>query len=180
MYIVPEGESAFAAKLNLWYRERAMEAAGLGRIQAVALEDAVVQSTVKALQIFGSHNLEGLVLWLGLVQPERARVIHAFVPEQQSIADESGVGYFVNGETLFKLNKKLAETGLRLIAQVHSHPREAYHSAGPPNVGRFKGHRRRPEPFDPDTARLFRGNRPGIGPYRGLRGHLLLGAAAHR
>jgi len=52
----------------------------------------------------------------------------AFTPDQRAITSESGVGYFVSGETLFQLNRALADTGLRLIAQVHSHPGEAYHS----------------------------------------------------
>jgi len=50
------------------------------------------------------------------------------VPDQEAITGENGVGYSVSGETLFKLNRTLAETGLRLIAQVHSHPGEACHS----------------------------------------------------
>jgi hypothetical protein len=67
---------------------------------------------------------------LGEVDPStgKAYVSQAFVPKQKSISNEDGVGYFVSGETLFQLNRDLSETGLRLIAQVHSHPREAYHS----------------------------------------------------
>jgi hypothetical protein len=50
------------------------------------------------------------------------------MPPQQPIRSESGVGYFIEGETLFHLNQALAGSSLRLIAQVHSHPSEAYHS----------------------------------------------------
>ena len=50
------------------------------------------------------------------------------VPQQESISSEDGVGYFVNTQTLFLLNKALNETGVKLLAQVHSHPTEAYHS----------------------------------------------------
>jgi proteasome lid subunit RPN8/RPN11 len=67
-------------------------------------------------------------LWLGEVEGDVAHVSRAIVPEQKSISRESGVGYFVEGNTLFQLNRALAQTGLRLIAQVHSHPNEAYHS----------------------------------------------------
>jgi len=95
----------------------------------VTVDTAVIDRTIKALQTFGEHRLEGLVLWLGNVEPGRAHVMNAFIPQQRSIADEDGVGYFVSGETLFELNRALSETGLRLIAQVHSHPGEAYHSA---------------------------------------------------
>jgi hypothetical protein len=88
----------------------------------------VVRTTLEALQDFGSHRLEGLVLWLGDIESARARVVRAMVPDQQPVSSEDGVGYFVTGETLFNLNRSLAETGLRLIAQIHSHPGEAYHS----------------------------------------------------
>ena len=80
---------------------------------------------------FGAHGWEVLVLWLGTIDglTNEATVERAFVPDQKPISSEDGVGYFVTGQTLFKLNKGLSETGLRLIAQVHSHPRDAYHSA---------------------------------------------------
>ncbi len=80
---------------------------------------------------FGSHGWELLVLWLGEIEPQegKACVKHAFVPKQKPITSEDGVGYFITGHTLFELNRDLAETGLRLIAQVHSHPQDAFHSA---------------------------------------------------
>lgn len=107
----------------------AMEGARMDGVQCVTVDPSVISTTIKALQIFGEHRLEGLVLWLGSVEPGRARVVRAFIPEQRSVADEDGLGYFVSGKTLFEMNRALEETGLRLIAQVHSHPEEAYHSA---------------------------------------------------
>jgi hypothetical protein len=100
----------------------------LSEVRCVNVGAAVVRTTLEALQQFGSQRLEGLVLWLGDIEPERARVVRAIVPDQQPITSEDGVGYFVRGETLFNLNRSLAATGLRLIAQIHSHPGEAYHS----------------------------------------------------
>lgn len=89
---------------------------------------AVVRVTLKAMQQFGKRGAECLVLWLGHAESDNAHVCRAVVPEQEAISDEDGVGYFVSSCTLFALNRALAETGLRLIAQVHSHPGEAYHS----------------------------------------------------
>jgi hypothetical protein len=103
--------------------------ARLDGVRFVTVDPSVIGTTITTLQTFGKHRLEGLVLWLGNIEPGRARVVKAFTPKQRSIADEDGVGYFVSGETLFELNRALSETGLRLIAQVHSHPGEAYHSS---------------------------------------------------
>lgn len=105
-----------------------MPSARLSGVDRVVVDRAVVDSTLRVLREFGKHRLEGLVLWLGEIEPGKAHVTRAFTPDQQPVADEDGVGYFVGADTLFELNRGLAETGLRLIAQVHSHPSHAYHS----------------------------------------------------
>jgi hypothetical protein len=105
-----------------------MAAAHLSEVGLVTVNRSVVEGTLLALQEFGSHELEGLVLWLGDIDDRGAHVKRALVPNQHPVSSEDGVGYFVSGETLFELNRGLAATGLRLIAQVHSHPEDAYHS----------------------------------------------------
>jgi hypothetical protein len=105
-----------------------MDLTRLADVERIAVGAGVVVATIEALQEYGSEGLEGLVLWLGSVEGTFARVSRAIVPEQNPIRSESGVGYFVEGATLFDLNRALSTTGLRLIAQVHSHPGEAYHS----------------------------------------------------
>lgn len=100
----------------------------LDAVRRVNINPAVVEETLKVLRQFGTRNCEGLVLWVGEVKETTARVTVAIVPAQKAIKSEDGVGYFVDSTTLFDLNRTLASTGLRLIAQVHSHPREAYHS----------------------------------------------------
>lgn len=105
-----------------------MQATRLDNVQKFEIDPTVVPTTLQVLQLFGSHGCEGLVLWIGEVGDGYARITRAFVPDQKPVKSEEGVGYFVDSETLFQLNLKLSETGLRLIAQVHSHPTEAYHS----------------------------------------------------
>ncbi len=100
----------------------------LNRVRFVTIPYPVVYQTLEILREFGALSLEGLVLWLGHIEDESAEVQEAYVPDQTPISNEGGVGYFVEGEVLFKLNRALEETGLRLIAQVHSHPEDAYHS----------------------------------------------------
>jgi hypothetical protein len=98
-------------------------------INRVNLSREVLNDTIESLQNYGKHGCEGLVLWLGSIQGDGAcRVEKVLTPPQDSIKSEDGVGYFVTSETLFSLNKFLSNTGLRLLAQVHSHPRHAYHS----------------------------------------------------
>jgi hypothetical protein len=105
-----------------------MDAARLADVQRVLIDAEVVTSTLETLQAYGQRGFEGLVLWLGEIQQGIAYVSLAIVPEQEPISSEGGVGYFVDGNTLFRLNRALASSGFRLIAQVHSHPSNAYHS----------------------------------------------------
>ena len=105
-----------------------MSYARLDSVQHISVDSAVIARTMQVLQAFGGEGFEGLVLWLGEVGETEARVTHAAVPEQRPVKGEDGLGYFVDSSALFELNIRLAETGLRLIAQVHSHPSEAYHS----------------------------------------------------
>jgi hypothetical protein len=99
-------------------------------LQRIKVDRASIEKTLNGMREFGSQGYELLVLWLGPIGPEpgQATVTMPFVPKQKPISSEDGVGYFISGETLFQLNKDLAATGLRLIAQVHSHPTRAYHS----------------------------------------------------
>jgi len=103
-------------------------ASKLAGVRQFVIGSTVVRETLQSLQEFGAHGFECLVLWLGKIEGERAFVVKALTPEQESISSEDGVGYFVSGETLFLLNRALSENGLKLLAQVHSHPTEAYHS----------------------------------------------------
>lgn len=97
-------------------------------VRRLHVPGAVLCETWLALRRYGRQGCEGFVVWLGSIEGEDAHVKQALVPEQRSIRDESGVGYFVDADSLFQLNVQLARTGLRLIAQVHSHPTDAYHS----------------------------------------------------
>jgi hypothetical protein len=86
-------------------------------------------TTWDALAGFGEHGCEGLVLWLGSADSGEGRVEKVLVPPQQPIRNEEGVGYLVSANTLAQLNRELYRRGLRLVAQVHSHPQDAFHSA---------------------------------------------------
>lgn len=100
------------------------------QLNKVYLSQETLEKTTESLRVFGDQFCEGLVLWLGEINKEEhsCRVTEVITPEQTPIKSEDGVGYFVNSKTLLGVNKLLSETGLRLLAQVHSHPGRAYHS----------------------------------------------------
>ncbi len=110
-------------------RFSAMTPIRLDKVHKISVDSAVVATTLRVLQDFGARGCEGLVLWIGELTQYEAHITRAVVPHQKAIKSEDGVGYFVDGAALFELNRDLADSGLRLIAQVHSHPGEAYHSS---------------------------------------------------
>lgn len=97
-------------------------------VKECSITEEQLAETSRSLQVFGAKGCEGFVLWLGKIEGNRCAVESVLTPPQNSIKSEEGVGYFITNETLLSLNKHLSATGLRLLAQVHSHPQEAYHS----------------------------------------------------
>jgi proteasome lid subunit RPN8/RPN11 len=80
------------------------------------------------LRSVGERGLEGFVLWAGRVHGNTIRVEHVLVPRQTGLRTHSGVCVYVDGPELHRINVLLYDQQLRLVAQVHSHPTDAYHS----------------------------------------------------
>jgi hypothetical protein len=71
------------------------------------------------------------VLWAGQVKLPYADLIRVelvLMPRQRAVRSDDGVAVIVDGDAMFEMNVMLNERGLRLVAQVHSHPGAAYHS----------------------------------------------------
>jgi hypothetical protein len=79
-------------------------------MKRVVIHRSVIIDMLEVMRKFGAQGWEVLVLWLGHIDSVSgvANVVRAFVPKQNPIAGEDGVGYFVESDTLF--------------------PREAFHS----------------------------------------------------
>jgi hypothetical protein len=88
----------------------------------------VLEETKAALHASGLDGHEGFVLWLGTIASTESLITEMMAPPQRPIKSEDGVGYFIEGHTLFQISRYLSEKRLRMVAQVHSHPTEAYHS----------------------------------------------------
>lgn len=101
----------------------------LADVQRLCVPRSVLERTWDALRHFGQDGDEGFVLWLGRIdEAGDAHVLTACVPPQEQIHTPEGVGYVVGAQALFELNVLLHRHQLRMLAQVHSHPGEAYHS----------------------------------------------------
>jgi len=83
-----------------------------------------IDQTIAMLRRAGQRRAEGVVLWLGRRQQDCTKVIEVYEPEFFSEED-----FFRIPEVGMRLLfAHLGERGLHVAAQVHSHPKEAFHS----------------------------------------------------
>ncbi|MER8824502.1 Mov34/MPN/PAD-1 family protein [Mesorhizobium sp. M0991] len=67
-------------------------------------------------------------LWVGVQQGQNFDVTEAVIPAQRHVRTSDGVSVIVPAKELHRLNVWLYRRGLKLLAQIHSHPGRAYHS----------------------------------------------------
>jgi hypothetical protein len=89
---------------------------------------AVLDQTWEFLRERGREEVEGVVLWLGTVaDPEHASVLAAMPPAQIAYRSEEGLSVAIPQDELSALIGALPH-GVHVLARVHSHGDEAYHS----------------------------------------------------
>jgi len=100
----------------------------LSEIEQVIVPRTVVTEMQRFLRSMGEQRHEGVVLWAG--QPEGGvfQVTNLLIPRQRATRTTEGVCASVDGDEMYRINAELLRAELRLIAQIHSHPTDAYHS----------------------------------------------------
>jgi proteasome lid subunit RPN8/RPN11 len=101
---------------------------GLLPVQRFVIPDACISQAYRHMRDLGRKNLEGVALFVGKLEGTICYVHETLIPKQVSIMLHEGLLYAVGEEELYRLAVYLYKKGLRLIAQIHSHPKEAYHS----------------------------------------------------
>jgi len=101
---------------------------GFQHIRKVLVPVSATTETQRFLRAVGERGNEGLILWCGKVSGDVFEVGNILVPRQRAIRTTHGVCAIVDGSELHRINMELYESGLRMIAQVHSHPTDAFHS----------------------------------------------------
>jgi hypothetical protein len=103
---------------------------GLLGVERIHLPRALVTDAHRFLYWVGCDGAEGLALWAGVVSSDgREFFTQAIViPEQHAVRGPSGVGVWVDGKELHRINRWLYERGMVLGGQIHSHPGSAFHS----------------------------------------------------
>lgn len=101
---------------------------GFAEVRRVVLPRPIADDTQRFLRAVGAKGMEGLVLWMGRQAGPQFNVTNLLIPRQRAIRTAEGVCAVVDPDELHRINVELFQSGLRMIAQVHSHPGHAYHS----------------------------------------------------
>jgi hypothetical protein len=101
----------------------------------VLCPQALVGETMSHLKAAGTEQHECLVLWLARRFDDRINVVMAHRPEQRAWRDR----FIVEAAEMASLKALLRKERLMIAAQVHSHPKEAFHSFADDN-GAFIRH----------------------------------------
>lgn len=80
------------------------------------------------LRAVGRDGSEGFALWIGRRSGTVFTVTETLIPLQTAHHSPRGVSVSVHADELFRLNRLLYTTQQELLAQLHSHPTDAFHS----------------------------------------------------
>lgn len=102
---------------------------GYADIAMLLVPRAIVDEGQHFLRQVGATGNEGMVLWIGQRDGAVFTVTDLVIPQQRGIRTADGVCVVIDGTELQRLNLALYKSSRQLIAQLHSHPTHAYHSA---------------------------------------------------
>lgn len=105
-----------------------MSKTGFLDITSIYLPESCALSALNWMYKMGEKEVEGVALWAGVRSNNAFHIKRTIIPEQKAGSLEEGLIYVVDGKELHRISLELFDTDMQLIAQIHSHPGEAYHS----------------------------------------------------
>src|SRR5437763_954318 len=90
----------------------------------VSCPTRLVETTLARLRDAGQRHCECVVLWLGQRDGQLISIEDAYLPPQTAKADM----FHITPAGMTALQAELRRRRFMVAAQVHSHPREAFHS----------------------------------------------------
>jgi len=93
-------------------------------ITCINVPSIIIQKTLSFLQKNGLENKESICLWVGKNINGNFFIKEIIFPKQLN----NFISFRVSADELDRINRELYEKKLKLIVQIHSHPRVAFHS----------------------------------------------------
>lgn len=101
---------------------------GFTNIENISISSSHLLKAFDFLRYAGEKGVEAVALFAGVEINKTFQIKEVILPKQLGYILEQGLMYAVEGEELHRINVWLYENNMKLIAQIHSHPTEAYHS----------------------------------------------------
>ena len=101
---------------------------GLLHITRVIVPHNKAEAAHSHLRKIGRQGSEAVALWVGVVRENSFEVRETIIPKQTPQRTPTGILFTVSPQELHRINVWLHENEMQIIAQLHSHPQEAYHS----------------------------------------------------
>lgn len=96
----------------------------LSNINKIIVSEDILNDTFSFLQKYGKLQLESHALWVGKKEGNTFQITDVWYPEQEN----TSISYEVSEDDEFRINLRLHNENLTIIAQIHTHPGEAFHS----------------------------------------------------
>lgn len=98
-------------------------------LERVRIPRKVMDQTLTFMRQCGAEFKEGMALWAGTVQDDRhAEITTLILPQQNAVSSPLGGHLSLPLAARQQLTRQLDAKNELLLAQVHSHPGEAFHS----------------------------------------------------
>jgi len=101
---------------------------GLLEIKTIKLPKKKIAKANKLMRYAGGKGVEGMELFAGKQDWNKYQGFETIITKQKSYKFEFFLMYAVNANELHRINEWLYKNRVSIIAQIHSHPNEAYHS----------------------------------------------------
>jgi hypothetical protein len=98
------------------------------QIQKVIFPNKILVEAFDFLREVGFDGYEAVTLFAGVNEGRLYKISKLYIPRQKSYKTPDGLMYHVSSEELALLDDWLFDNNISLFCQMHTHPREAYHS----------------------------------------------------
>ena len=94
-------------------------------INKIILSYSIIEKTLKFFVDYGQANLEAFAIWVGKELQNIFEIKEVWFPEQENTM----ISYYISDIYVHNLNVKLNKEKCSAIAQIHTHPGDAFHSS---------------------------------------------------
>ena len=101
-----------------------MDSQGLPETVRYVIPGAILKASAETLRSLSNGVRESVVLWVGTERSDGALVQRLLVPHQLVSAKH----FEVSLEERVRIIRELGDSGEKVLAQLHTHPRRAFHS----------------------------------------------------